>query len=203
MANRDINDFWGFDDRQLSALRSPDYKESSEEGHIAHTATYTSSVPVGDYAYPLHNSMLAYDTATEGNSVSVSLGSESAFPYDFSTYTSSTTALSHDPNQFASLHSHAPGPDNASTYSSAQHQYWAEPHTSGGMVSSTQTLLSRPAQPSRAAEPSAGQKMPPGQLQDTNPFPQASVSATSHRPIQPKSLAGKGKYLLAPFHLPN
>lgn len=192
MANRDINDFGGFDDRQLSAIRSPNYNESNEESHIAHMATYTSSVPVGDYAYPMHNSMLAYDTANEGNSMSVSLGSESAFSYDFSTYPSSTTALNHDLNQFASLHSHAPGSDNASTYSSAQRQYWAQPHTSGGMVSSTQTLLSRPAQPSRAAEPSAAQKIPPGQLQDINPFPQASASAISHRPIQPKSLAGKG-----------
>lgn len=200
MANRDINDFGGFDDRQLSAIRSPNYNKSNEESHIAHMATYTSSVPVGDYAYPMHNSMLAYDTANEGNSMSVSLGSESAFSYDFSTYPSSTTALNHDLNQFASLHSHAPGSDNASTYSSAQRQYWAQPHTSGGMVSSTQTLLSRPAQASRAAEPSAAQKIPPGQLQDINPFPQASVSATSHRPIQPKSLAGKGKYLLAPVH---
>ncbi|KAL4757373.1 GATA transcription factor LreA [Aspergillus foveolatus] len=186
MANRDI------DDRQLSAFRSPDYNESNEESHIAHMATYTSSVPVGDYAYPMHNSMLAYDTANEGNSVSVSLGSESAFSYDFATYPLPTTALNHDLNQFASLHSHAPGPDNASTYSSAQRQYWAQPHTSGSMVPSTQTLLSRPAQPSRAAVPSAGQKLPPGQLQDTNPFPQTSVSATSHRPIQPKSMTGKG-----------
>ncbi|KAL4816001.1 PAS domain-containing protein [Aspergillus spinulosporus] len=191
MANRDINDFWGFDDRRFSAIRSPDYNESNEEGRITHMAPYTSSVPMGDYAYPLHNSMLAYD-ATEGNPVSVSLGSGSAFPYDFSIYPSSTTALSHDLDQFASLHTHAPGSDNASTYSNAQRQYWAQLHTSSGIVSSTQTLHSRPAQPSHAAEPSASQKIPPGQTQDSNPIPQAPVSATSNRPIQPKSLAGKG-----------
>ncbi|KAL4751191.1 hypothetical protein BDW72DRAFT_193172 [Aspergillus terricola var. indicus] len=192
MANRDISDFGGFDDRQFSAPRSPNYSESNEEGHIAHMAPYTSSIPVGGYAYPLHNSMLAYDTTTEGNSMSVSLGSGSAFPYDFSTYPSSTTALSRDLDHLASLHSHAPGSDDASAYSSVQRQYWAQLHTSGGIVSSTQTLLSRPAQFSRAAEPSASQKIPPGQPQDSNPFSQASVSVTSHRHIQPKSSAGKG-----------
>ncbi|KAL4733390.1 PAS domain-containing protein [Aspergillus similis] len=155
-------------------------------------APYTSSVPVGDYAYPLHNSMLAYDTTTEGNSVSVSLGSGSAYPYDFSTYPSSTTALRHDLDQFASLHSHALESDNASAYTSEQRQYWPQLHTSGGIDSSTQTLLSRPAQPSRAAEPLANQIITSGQPQDSKPSPQASISATSHRPIQPKSLAGKG-----------
>ncbi|KAL4982758.1 PAS domain-containing protein [Aspergillus falconensis] len=193
MANRGIGDFdEGFDDGQFSAPRSQGYNERHDEGQDAHMAPYTSSVPVGDYAYPLHNSMLAYDTTTVDNPMSVGLGSGSDFPYDFSTYPSSTTALSHDLDNFASLHSHAPGPDNTSAHSSAQRQCWAQPLTSGGVVTSTQTLLSRPAAPFRAAEPSASQAIPPRQPQDPNPFPQASVSATSSRLIQPKSLPGKG-----------
>ncbi|KAL4995691.1 PAS domain-containing protein [Aspergillus recurvatus] len=191
MADRGIDDFdGGFDDGQFSAFRSQGYNGSHDEGQDAHMAPYTSSAPVGDYAYPLHNSMLVCDTTTVDNPMSVSSGSGSAFPYDFSTYPSSTTALSHNLDHFASLHSHAPGPDNASAYSSAQRQYWAQPHTSGGIVSSTQALLSRPAAPSRAAEPSASQTIPPGQLQDSNHFLQASVSATPHRLIQPKCLPG-------------
>ncbi|KAL6233515.1 hypothetical protein BDW75DRAFT_187565 [Aspergillus navahoensis] len=190
MANRGgIGDFdRGFDDGRLSAPRPQCYNGSHDEGQDLYMAPYTPSVPVGDYAYP----MLAYDTTSVDNSMSVGLGSGSALPYDFSTYPSSTTASSHDLDHFASLHSHAPGPDDASPYSSAQRQFWAQPHTSGSIVSSTQTLLSRPMAPSRAAKTSASQAIPPVQSHDSNPFPQASVSATSHRLIQPKPLPEKG-----------
>ncbi|KAL4973226.1 PAS domain-containing protein [Aspergillus desertorum] len=193
MTDRGIGDFNGrFGERQFSAPRSQDYNGSNDEGQDAHMTPYTSSVPVEHYAYPLHNSMLAYSTNTVDSSMLVGLGSGSAFPYDFSTYPSSTTALSHDLDHFASLHSPVPDSDNASAYSSAHCQPWGQPHTTEGIVSSTQALLSRSAPPSRAAEASASQAIPSGQPQNSNLLPQASVSATAPRLIQPKSLPGGG-----------
>ncbi|KAL4945318.1 hypothetical protein BDV06DRAFT_39869 [Aspergillus oleicola] len=203
MANRGLDDFDGvFYDGRFSAPQSEDQDESNNEAQSAQLPPYASSVPVGNYAYP-HNPMLAYDPAAD-TSLSMGLGSATAFPYDLSTYASSATPLGHSLDNLASMQSRASGAGNVSAFSTSQPQgqapsmtYWAQPQTGGDINSSTQNVLNQPLGRSRPSEPS-GQMAQARQVQQYERLPQASASGPSHRFIQPKSLPGKGSTSIGP-----
>ncbi|KAL2843791.1 PAS domain-containing protein [Aspergillus pseudodeflectus] len=186
MANRGIEDFDHiFYDGQYPTPPS----NRQHEGQPAQMVPYTSaSMSVGNYTYPPHSSMLAYDPAADP-SLSMGLDPGSAFPYDLSTYPSSAAAVGHGLNQFAPLQPQDPSSETGSVYSTAQSQdpgaavFWNQPQP-GGSGPSFQGSLSHQALPSRLA-PSADSTLQRGQ-------PQASTSGPVHRYIQPKkSIAGK------------
>ncbi|KAJ0417173.1 PAS domain-containing protein [Aspergillus carlsbadensis] len=186
MANRDIEDFDHlFYDGQYPSPPS----NRQHEGQPAQLVPYTSaSMPVGNYAYPPHSSMLAYNPAADA-SMSMDLDPGRAFPYDLSTYPSSAAAAGHGLDQFASLQPQAPRSDNGSVFPTAQSQdpgsavFWNQPQHGGSGPSFLGSLSQQP--PSSRFAPSAGPTLQRGQ-------PQASTSGPVHRYIQPKkSIAGK------------
>ncbi|KAL4805273.1 hypothetical protein BDV18DRAFT_17466 [Aspergillus unguis] len=194
--NRGIDDFDGvFYDGQFSASQPGNQNENQSQDQHAHMAPYTSSMPIGNYAYPPHNPMLPYGTTDP--SMSMGLGSGTGFPYDLSAYPSSAPALGHGLDTPSFLHSHSSTSEHTSAYSASQAQnvaqsmYWGQPPT-GGIVPSSQSTLSRPSASFRLTEPSNSQPGEEQQPRVVKQFPQASVSSASHRFIQPKSGPGKG-----------
>ncbi|KAL4924675.1 GATA transcription factor LreA [Aspergillus undulatus] len=195
MTNRGIGDFDGvYYDGQYPEPPSGEQNESQNEAQSTQVAPYPSSI-AGNYAYP-HNPMLAYDPAAD-SSMSMGLRSANAFPYDLSTYASSTTPLGHGLGNLTSLQSQGSGTDNVPAFSTSQPQepasnmYWAQAHTIGDIGPSTHNALNRPSVSSRHVEPS-GQIEQARQIKPAERLSQVSATGPSHRFIQPKSLPGKG-----------
>ncbi|KAL4959954.1 GATA transcription factor LreA [Aspergillus stella-maris] len=202
MANRGLEDFDGsFYDGRFSAPQSAAQDENNNAAQSAQLPSYAQSMPVGNYAYS-HNPMLSYDPAAD-TSLSMGLGSATAFPYDLSTYASSTTPLGHGLDNLASTQSQAPGADNVPAFSTSQPQgqapnmYWTQPQATGNVGSSAQSALNRPLGRSHTAD-SSGQIAQARQGQQSDRLPQTSLAGPSHRFIQPKSQPGKGFPVLGP-----
>ncbi|KAL4882356.1 PAS domain-containing protein [Aspergillus karnatakaensis] len=180
MANRGIDDFDEvFYDGQYSASQPG----RQNNGQNAQMPSYTPSMSMGNYGYPTQHPMLDYDPTAD---TSLSVG---AFPYDLPAYPASTTALSHNLGDLASLQAQVLTPGHGSV-SRAQDpvagMYWAQPHDIGGIGSSAHSAFSRPPVSSRATEISSGHALPREQTQDAQRAPQASAPGSSHRFIQPK-----------------
>ncbi|KAL2836785.1 PAS domain-containing protein [Aspergillus pseudoustus] len=179
MANRGIEDFdQVFCDGQYPVPPSNRQHEGQQQ-QPAQMIPYTSaSMPVGNYAYPPHSSMLAYDPAAD-TSLSMGLGPGSIFSYDLSTYPSSATGAGHSLDQFPSLQPQATRSDDGSVYSVPPSQepasavFWDESLT--GAAGST--LQGSPLRQQLA--PHLDSTLQRGQ-------PQASSSGSVHRYIQPK-----------------
>ncbi|KAL5334177.1 PAS domain-containing protein [Aspergillus crustosus] len=193
MTNRALDDFdEAFYDGQYSASQP----ERQNNRQHAQMPSYAPSMSVGDYGYPPQHSMLSYDPTADA-SMSVGLGSGSAFPYDLASFSSSAAALSHNLDDLTSVQSQTLTPGHGAASSAARAQvsaqgiYWGQSHDDGNIGPSMQGAISRPAVSSR--QPSGGHALHRGQPQDVQRLPQVSAPGTFHRFIRPKkSLTGNG-----------
>ncbi|KAL3470813.1 PAS domain-containing protein [Aspergillus californicus] len=187
MANRDIEDFEVFYGGQYPLQSQSDHHHGDQHSHLL--AYPSTSMSVGNYAYPPHNPMLAFDPTADN--VSMSMGPENAFPYDISTYPS-TASLGHGLVPLTSFD--RPGLDHGHAYSPAQPpesaagMYWGQPSNTGGIGLSMQTPFPRQSVSTHPTDTSIGKTLLKCEQQqdDQGLIPQTSSHGPIHRYIQPK-----------------